>query len=636
MTPPQLPLSPLFDEAPIAYSIIDPGGRQLAGNRAYWDLFGYDPADAASLDVLQLTHPDDRVRTRRYLRSLVAGTSDVEAVDKRYVRADGSVFWGRLRARVLRDDDDQPRYLLGVIEDVSDRVEAAERLREIADERATFAAVLSNDIRTPLHAILGLAELLADQDTTDDEVLQSLLGSARELRSMVDEIVQLSRLEMGDIRPVAEPFSPLAMLEELDERCRQSLRRRGLVLEVSADADVPRLVEGSQARVREVLVNLTESAIGAAQGGVIAVSLTGGGPGVLRFRVGEQGSASGTGAEDADPRSTPAPPDLRLAIARRLVDLLGGRLSPSNGAVAGYLAELPLPAVHGAAAAAGAEQPSPSRPEVLVVEDSPVNQLLCRSQLDQIGYEATIVGNGQEAIERLVQADYGAVLMDWHLPDIDGLETTRRIRAIEERHGRRRTPIIALTARTMLGDREQCLDAGMDDFVAKPVTIEALAAALRRWIDRPVVDAAVADPGRSSDTGADLPIVEGVPVDGEVLVDEAVLEALAEDLGDEAIVASLVATFLDELPARRQAISEAATGGELDGARRAAHTLKSTSAMLGAVALGRACRDLEAAAAASDVAELADLVAHVDEEAGRTADRLSVLERFRPKVEDLR
>ena len=226
-------------------------------------------------------------------------------------------------------------------------------------------------------------------------------------------------------------------------------------------------------------------------------------------------------------------------------------------------------------------------PYVLVVEDNPINQLLAAAQLERLGCTHRIAPTGIDALRALEAEQFDLVQMDLQLPDIDGLETTRRWRAREATIGAGRIPIVGVTARAMTGDAERCIDAGMDGFVVKPVTLNDLAGVIREHLQRPTPNA-----------GADEPTTSAT---------EQTLARLLADLDDPDLVATLVDTYLGELDRRRAALREAAEGGDADGVRRVAHTLKSTSAIVGAEPLRELMHDIEGRVAdgALDFPELA-------------------------------
>lgn len=263
-------------------------------------------------------------------------------------------------------------------------------------------------------------------------------------------------------------------------------------------------------------------------------------------------------------------------------------------------------------------EPSPSgdagdRPvRVLVVEDSPVNQALAAHQLSRLGHEHHILGTGGEAVEILRTdpdgpARFDIVLMDWNLPDMDGLEATRRIRVDEVATGRPRIPVVAITANAMAGDRERCLSAGMDDFLAKPVTMDELGRTLHRWTTRAHASPPTHGPAERADQ-----VRPGVPDEpatpGEPDIDVEALAAFVRDVGDPAIVRSVVATFLEELGPRHDTVIGAAAAGDQATVVRTTHVLRSAAALLGAARLAELCGRIEHAPAGTDLrAELEEL-----------------------------
>ena len=267
---------------------------------------------------------------------------------------------------------------------------------------------------------------------------------------------------------------------------------------------------------------------------------------------------------------------------------------------------------------------------VLVVEDNPINQLLVRRQLGRLGYDAIVVDNGAAALEAFPDAGAEVVLMDWQLPGIDGLETTRRLRQWEQSAGRPRTPVVALTASALPGDRDRCLAAGMDDFIAKPVSIGTLGATVRRWAgsgprlttgEVAAVAAATAGsaPARGPGGAPARPGGGGGP--GSV-VDRRALDQLYDELADPALVATVVRTFLRELPTRVENIDAACAAGDSKRLQIVTHTLRSTSLAVGAVGLADVCVALESAIADGvgpagwDTGRLHEMAARVEVELG--------------------
>jgi CheY-like chemotaxis protein/HPt (histidine-containing phosphotransfer) domain-containing protein len=235
---------------------------------------------------------------------------------------------------------------------------------------------------------------------------------------------------------------------------------------------------------------------------------------------------------------------------------------------------------------------------ILVVEDNAVNQQLVLLMLQKVGYRADVAGNGVEALEALERQPYDAVLMDVEMPEMDGLEATRRIHESLSRE--RRPHIIAVTANAMQGERELCIQAGMDDYIAKPIHIDELTAALARVPRRP---------GTSPPPSA---------------VDEAVIGKLVSSLGEQGreSVAALIETFLGHVPTQIASLSTALELHETDVIRREAHTMKSNAASFGALRLAELCRQLEAGVKAGTLDGASDLIDRIASELGRVTDEL--------------
>lgn len=253
---------------------------------------------------------------------------------------------------------------------------------------------------------------------------------------------------------------------------------------------------------------------------------------------------------------------------------------------------------------------------LLLVEDNPVNRLVAQKMLASLGHECDTAENGHIALERLAQASYGLVLMDCQMPVIDGYEATRRWRELEAARGAARLPIVAMTANAMAGDRQRCLDAGMDDYLAKPVGREQLDACLKHWLPamtdiasgaepavRPVAPLPDAPPRPATPSASDKqplapPPLPAPPV-GDAsaapsVLDESILDELAEFAGDE--MHRIVRLFLEDAPSLLRTLEQAAAGPDLARMQEAAHTLKSSSANIGAMALSATAKRIEMAA----------------------------------------
>ncbi len=603
------------DQSPIAISIIDTTGRQLQANRAFRELFGMDESvDLDTISAGSLTHPDDRADVDRYLSSLISGEVDDLVLEKRYLRVDGTEFWGRLRARPIPNASGEVACLMGAITEITlernamralfdaDLARAQREHRVIDGATATFVASVGHELRAPLHAILGLAELLTQSALEDEDhrLAAAIHREASTLRLLVDDLLDFSKIEAGRLKINSDVFSPSRLMVELADLVRREADDKGLGVVVEIDPTTPARATADSLRVRQILVNLASNAVRYTERGELRFVVSAPNSTQLDFSVVDTGigidesvlpSLFEVFTQVGDGRIGTG---LGLAISHQLATLLGGTLDASSTLGKGSMFTLHLPLQ--ATPVATTEEPAevgvaPAHGHILVAEDGEVNQLLVKSQLTKLGYDCTIAENGLLAAQAAAEGSFDAILMDWHMPEADGLEATRLIRRAETTS--QHVPIIAVTASAMQGNRELCLAAGMDDFLSKPVSIEDLRSTLAKWVVAPG-----ADPDDAT------PILDDDPIDpcapgtrDSPLVDRATLEVLAEDLGDPAVVATIVHTFLDELDDRIALIDQchAATTDPAiaDQVMRAAHTLKSTSALLGATVLSQRCDDLQ-------------------------------------------
>ena len=252
-----------------------------------------------------------------------------------------------------------------------------------------------------------------------------------------------------------------------------------------------------------------------------------------------------------------------------------------------------------------------SRARVLLAEDNPINQKVAMLMLENLGYRVDVVPDGRQAVQAVSRGDYAAVLMDVQMPELDGYEATAAIRDLEG--AEKRTPIIAMTANAMDGDREKALEAGMDDYVSKPVKTEALDAALERWVH-------AAEPDEK-------PATMDAVSDGHPVLDYAVLENLRslQEEGDPDLLTELVEVFEEDAPPRLAAIREATERGDAPTVERAAHTLKGSSGNLGATKMSETARLLEEAARAGDLSAAPTLLDRLEADFEETRAGFSAL-----------
>ena len=577
----------LLEQAPLAGTVLDSAGRLILANERFYELFGYE-RDRVDITATELTHPDDVDRTRAYISDLLAGSTEEVSIEKRYLRADGSAFWGRLTAK--RMEVNGHVLLIGIIDDITKQHNLEVELEAAVNARSDFVVRVSHELRNGLHAISGLAELLASADieAAERQQAETILNEVTALGRVVRDLVDIGRAEAGHLEILDEPFNVWHLVDQIVRVSEHVAAAKDLTVKAHIADAVPRRVMGDIGRVEQTLSNLMGNAVKFTQAGQVSIDVAVSND-RLCFVVRDTGP--GIPAEKRDLIFEPfgrvdatAPGSgLGLAIAVRLAEAMDGslRLVDNDSPGAAFCFELPLrlapDVVEPVETSRVAVDNSAIKPRILLVDDSPENQLLASSQLKRLGYEYDVAGDGFAALG-LFEANpmgYGAILMDWHMPGIDGLETTRRIRSMEQANKWQPTSVIALTARAMSDDVAAFMQAGANAYVTKPAGLAAIGGALAEWA------LGIANvPTESASEGE--PSADGV-------LDQRALAELAEDIDDDELLSTLMETFLQELDARVDAIETT----DADTARRAAHTLKSTSAMLGAVQLSAAARAVE-------------------------------------------
>jgi len=485
--------------------------------------------------------------------------------------------------------------------------------------KSEFVSRMSHELRTPLNAIIGFAELLEGEPLSPSHrnYVSLINSSGRHLMELINAVLDHAKIEAGSLTLERIGFDFPATIDAVRTIVAERATTKGLEFVASIAADLPKFVVGDPTRLRQVLINLLVNAVKftergsvelrvAPEDGRIFFSVRDSGIGMdedalaRMFRAFSQGDDSitrkygGTG--------------LGLIISKELIQAMGGSIEVESAPGVGtcFWFWLPLQAATEPALAdrltndglVGASIASLIPGRVLLVDDNRVNQQLAGAMLDRLGLGHDFADNGAEALRRLDGGRYALVLMDMEMPVMDGITATRQVREREEREGAGHMPIIAMTANAMQEDRERCLAAGMDGYIAKPISRKALQDELRRLFgDASASVSATAVAGQ--DEARHKPVF-----------DHAVALAM---MGDEGLFQEVASMFVASAPTSIEELGAALAAADRPGLKRAAHTLKGLFATFAASDGETAARQLELAAAdpVVDMGTCTELVAAV-------------------------
>jgi len=445
-------------------------------------------------NIWDTVHPDDRAQAMAQWQKSLADGGRFHA-EYRLNRAD-KLVWVASGAAVVAGTPEQPQRLLGVLQNITERKEAELAAEAGARAKSAFLATVSHEIRTPLNGILGMAQAMAADalSQVQRERLDIIRQSGQALLAILNDVLDLSKVEAGklELEVIEFSFSDVA-----DGVCSAfAALAQGKGLSFSVDVEQARGVyRGDPTRLRQILYNLLANALKFTDAGGIAVGasladgalcleVTDTGIGIAEDKLGTLFDAFAQ--VDASTTRRYGGSGLGLSICRELVERMGGRIEVASrvGQGSRFAAIVPLPRIGDeapAAPATPAASPEPFRPmRVLAAEDNEVNRLVLVTLLAQVGIEPFVVENGALAVEAWAHEPWDIILMDVHMPEMDGVTATQRIRAREAAEGRPRTPIVALTANVMAHQVADYLQAGMDDHVPKPIEAAHLFTVMER------------------------------------------------------------------------------------------------------------------------------------------------------------
>jgi PAS domain S-box-containing protein len=475
-------------------------------------------------DWIAMVHPEDVEATLAEHRKYLEGQVPELKVVFRMRHQGGDWRTIMSRAVVLRHDDGRPCRLIGMHADITERQRHEDDLRRLKEEaesanraKSDFLANMSHEIRTPMNAVLGAAHILGRGSLSadkQDKALAVLVQSANSLMDLINDLLDLSKIEARSLDLEASPFDARALVSEVAATLELQAGSKGLSLQQQNRCACvgERLFLGDRVRIKQIIMNLVANAVKFTDKGTITLAVDcvpTDQPDIeeLRFYVSDTGigiAADKLGAifgkfeqGDTSIGRRFGGSGLGLSIAKALAEAMGGSISAESelGIGSTFVVRLQLQRAGDTRQAEqqGSNRPSSRRAHILLVEDNPANVMIATHFLDEFGYTFEVATTGLQAVEKVKSGElFDAILMDIQMPGMDGRQATREIRAFERQSGLQRTPIIAMTAHALLHDRTQCLEAGMDDYIAKPFDPATLGQKLRTLFSSAIATASKA------------------------------------------------------------------------------------------------------------------------------------------------
>ena len=515
----------VIDATPNLIFVKDAQSRFLLVNQAVAEMFGTTIEALLDRDPDQLYPVSEEVTRIREVDRLVLEERREVVTESSFTTPGGEERWFHTIKRPLEEPDGSV-LILGIAIDITERRRSEVQLQQAKESaesanraKSEFLANMSHEIRTPLNGVIGMNRLLLDTALSQEqhEYALTVQHSAEALLDLINNILDFSKIEAGKLELEIINFNLLRMLENTVDLMAHKAYEKGLEITVDLDDELPNYLTGDPSRIRQILINFISNAIKFTEVGEIVLRVerfplpatapsphNGMGEGhaafMARFSVSDTGVGIPAGKEtmifehftQADSSTTRkyGGTGLGLAISRQLAELMGGGIGvdsrPGHGATFWFtacLTEAPVPPVEIERAAQYHE--NLRRLRILVAEDNIVNQKFAQRLLEKSGFNVDVAANGREVLEAIERIKYDLVLMDVQMPEMDGLETTARIREREKESGRR-LPVIALTANAVKGDRERCLAAGMDEYITKPIKRTHLLRVIQELVEKAV------------------------------------------------------------------------------------------------------------------------------------------------------
>ncbi|MGE0084535.1 MAG: transporter substrate-binding domain-containing protein [Desulfococcaceae bacterium] len=519
-----------FNMSTVGMGVTSPEKGWIEVNDRLISMLGYSKEEMAFLTWDKLTHPDDLDADLQMFSKVLSGELDSYELDKRFIRKDGTTIYTTLYTSCQRHTDGTVRHFLISLVDITGRRQAEEELKKAkeAAESATrakseFLANMSHEIRTPMNAVVNMTRLLLDTDLNEEQMdyAETAVMSSEILLSLIDGILDFSKIEAGKLEMENREFSLIHTVESVVKMLKAKTGEKGLWLKYSIDPDVPPYVTGDPVRVRQILLNFLNNAVKFTEKGGISVRVSAENQTdthiTVKFAVSDTGIGIPEDRRDrlfqpfsqADASTTRkyGGTGLGLAISKQLAELMGGAvgLESTEGKGSTFRFTAKMRKAEGGifndkclmmndeckissqrkkeSVFHSAFSIQNSSLNILLAEDNIFNQKVVLAILKKFSLFADIAGNGREAVEALRSKPYDLVFMDMQMPEMDGITAARIIRNPGSGVLNPDVPIVAMTANVTKEDRQKCLDAGMNDYISKPLDSDKIISVISRMCE---------------------------------------------------------------------------------------------------------------------------------------------------------